>query len=401
MTQPGLTIASETSTKQLLHASITTSLKIAMTSPKSPNTSSDPRNDHDGDADEALAVPSPSSSVTYDHESWATFQYRVFSLAQLIWPEDNPDDFLVERMRGGSYNQVVGLARAIRDGADPSNAAKYVGYVIRIPRWDPENRLEQNAAALRFLGHAYQMPVAIPEVIRVDTTDDNPLGFPYMLQTRIPGVSLHSILRQLDHQALCKLAKELGHFHRALLATGCYPAGRFMAPPDQADIGQKLSVAPFVPEYQKTGTQPLRLPPASLTSDTITIDFLQELFTARHQEVEAAGDKWEFEIWERFGKIALRIQETGMFNLGWFSLCHLDFAPRNILVSPNPQPSENSTSSLICGVVDWDDAVIAPKFMSCYPPVWLWEDIDAANVSRDGLWDEPEDNDQPRRKLSV
>lgn len=26
----------------------------------------------------------------------------------------------------------------------------------------------------------------------------------------------------------------------------------------------------------------------------------------------------------------------------------------------------------VTGILDWDDAVIAPKFVNCQPPAWLW-----------------------------
>lgn len=32
--------------------------------------------------------------------------------------------------------------------------------------------------------------------------------------------------------------------------------------------------------------------------------------------------------------------------------------------------SEDSIS--VTGILDWDDAVVAPKFVNCQPPGWLW-----------------------------
>jgi Ser/Thr protein kinase RdoA (MazF antagonist) len=58
---------------------------------------------------------------------------------------------------------------------------------------------------------------------------------------------------------------------------------------------------------------------------------------------------------------------------GWLgkhqnSLCHLDLAPRNILVDH----ASNAALSRISGILDWDSAVFGPSFMSCAPPLWIW-----------------------------
>lgn len=68
---------------------------------------------------------------------------------------------------------------------------------------------------------------------------------------------------------------------------------------------------------------------------------------------------------------------------GWladrgYSVAHLDFAPRNILVDL----TANTRRPIISAILDWDSAVLAPKFMSCSPPLWIW------------AWQEDEDEDE-------
>ncbi|PSS07128.1 hypothetical protein M430DRAFT_23281 [Amorphotheca resinae ATCC 22711] len=79
---------------------------------------------------------------------------------------------------------------------------------------------------------------------------------------------------------------------------------------------------------------------------------------------------------------------------GWLgsnqnSLCHLDLAPRNILVNPAPDDAQVFE---ISAILDWDSAVFAPSFMSCAPPLWIW----AWNDDED---ERTADNDPPTPEL--
>lgn len=56
---------------------------------------------------------------------------------------------------------------------------------------------------------------------------------------------------------------------------------------------------------------------------------------------------------------ASQMHATGYLGNGQYSLCHLDLngAPRNIMAKINA--NENRA---ITGILDWDDAISAPKF---------------------------------------
>ncbi|KAK3936546.1 hypothetical protein QBC46DRAFT_418703 [Diplogelasinospora grovesii] len=49
-----------------------------------------------------------------------------------------------------------------------------------------------------------------------------------------------------------------------------------------------------------------------------------------------------------------------------FQLVHVDLFPRNIMVDPSSTP-------MITGIIDWDEAVFAPAFVADIAPAWLWE----------------------------
>lgn len=73
---------------------------------------------------------------------------------------------------------------------------------------------------------------------------------------------------------------------------------------------------------------------------------------------------------EQFCKTVSEMDAAGFFKGldGYFTLSHLDLEPRNILIDPESPPDRQ----IISGILDWDDAVLAPAFMSCLPPMWIW-----------------------------
>ena len=57
----------------------------------------------------------------------------------------------------------------------------------------------------------------------------------------------------------------------------------------------------------------------------------------------------------------------GLFKNQPMVLCHGDLEGRNIMVE-----MDDEDSSRITGILDWDLATFAPKFMACRPVSWMW-----------------------------
>ncbi len=74
-------------------------------------------------------------------------------------------------------------------------------------------------------------------------------------------------------------------------------------------------------------------------------------------------------FWPEFTRIAQELALGGWLDDRQYSLAHLDLAPRNILVDLTAFP--NTSRRVITGILDWDSAVLAPRFLSCYPPLWI------------------------------
>ena len=71
-----------------------------------------------------------------------------------------------------------------------------------------------------------------------------------------------------------------------------------------------------------------------------------------------------------------------MSGLGYETcLCHLDLntAPRNIMADFD---KDNPDDLEITGILDWDSAIFAPRFVGCAPPMWIW------------VWNSEEDEDE-------
>ena len=93
----------------------------------------------------------------------------------------------VERMEGGGYNRVIGVTMAHGKR-----------YVLRIPRCcQPiHHEIADQVAIIRHVEKNSSIPV--PEVIHFDVENRNPIQAPYMIQTRLEGVSLSDVIGSLQ-----------------------------------------------------------------------------------------------------------------------------------------------------------------------------------------------------------
>ncbi|KAK3299653.1 uncharacterized protein B0H64DRAFT_430617 [Chaetomium fimeti] len=83
-------------------------------------------------------------------------------------------------------------------------------------------------------------------------------------------------------------------------------------------------------------------------------------------------------LWDRFCRMTRELDAGGWLAERRYSVAHLDFAPRNILVDL----TGDTQRPIISAILDWDSAVLAPRFMSCSPPLWIW------------AWQDDEDEDE-------
>ena len=294
-----------------------------------------------------------------------------------------PKDFLIERLRGGGYNRVIGITIKHTTDEEPTTL------ILRVPRFD-DARLDREVATLRFVRQHTTIPV--PEVKHVDFTSDNPLKQSYVIHSRISGFDLQSrnnptCYLNLSQEQKCTFAKDFASILLQLYdITHPFP-GHIECSADnnnhqnftvrhfdlitsfgheaELDLNAKLpffQVRPFVKDWEPSESGPL---------EQTTYYFMIAQFgrwKALELRCDPASIRWS-KRYDRLVTMADQMDDLGFLGNDMNCLCHLDLlgAPRNIMANIN---SDDSLS--ITGILDWDSAVFAPRFVGCAPPMWLW-----------------------------
>jgi hypothetical protein len=361
---------------------------------------------HDDESDQE----SCGSTYCYEQEHFETFKHKVVALCESLWPH-RKGQINVQRLSGGSYHRIIGISiipikapdtklqtsmlkkilqllqwpkklpaylwHFIRPtaGSLESKAAPSHEYILRTPR-DPDNRnLAQEAAILRF-AKGLSASFAVPSDVRIDTTPDNPLGRPYAIQERIPGITLNDLWKDLNQQQKISLASQVGTFFQEL-SQHTYTAAGTIDPTSVTEEGSPCDIRIFEFEF----TRPVRIEPGVFTEVTknprtiatpqTTLEVLQSRYEVRR-------------VWDRhpdypdtdslpYRKLKEIVAEQQLRSSLWspedrFYVAHNDFFPRNIMARVL-----NDSKAEITGILDWDLTTIAPAVVAFQPPWWLWK----------------------------
>ncbi|KAI1631773.1 phosphotransferase enzyme family-domain-containing protein [Biscogniauxia mediterranea] len=320
------------------------------------------------------SVHSDSSTLVYSQESFSTFQDRVVELCKNIWLV-RPKDIIVERLKGGGYNRIIGITRQFDD-----EEVVQFQYVLRIPRSE-SSQVACDVAALLFVKCHTAIPV--PTVIGFDTTNQNAILSTYMIQDRVPGANLFDTYLFLGHKDRCKVARELGDVYREILAVRSNTHGVLVPKPGDKNIESPIHVAPLpIRDFWEPAVpnDPLTVKPYSDSAPTqSTLEIFTSLFQARKayrmDKYQGSDDRI---FMDQFCVMASELDADGWFSDVPISLVHLDLGPHNILVDVDTR----SEDPIISSILDWDSAVLFPMFLACEPPLWLW------------AWNEDEDEDE-------
>ncbi|KAF2128996.1 hypothetical protein P153DRAFT_431812 [Dothidotthia symphoricarpi CBS 119687] len=334
-----------------------------------PSDDDDNDDDDDDDDNDTSSTTSTTSTTQWAHEPFTTFHPRVLSLAHTLWPLAPPSSITIERMQGGGYNRIIGIAI-------PSLG---VNCVLRIPRMDAA-RLDRDVAALRYVGDMGGVPV--PRVVGFDGGRENEVGERFMVITRLEGGSLLGEWGGLGGEGRRRVAEDLGRVLRRLMDVTSSTAGWLCLPSNDNDNANDIDNASrdeviIEPFFEWEGSpQRQDKPPPTIRK------LLETNFQDRKDDglINLPADVLRPKFMDQFIVMASELEEDGWFADNEISLCHLDLEPRNILCGTTPDcPTPHITA-----VLDWDDAVLAPTFMSCTPPTWIW------------AWDDDEDDNELR-----
>lgn len=339
-----------------------------------------------------------------EHETEILFCQRVKELCRIQWPSPNsfkrsvaeylrtirilrplipgPMEPLIERLRGGDLNHITSITIPWLSEEKDRNL------ILRVPRWD-QSRLDREVAILQYVRQKSTIPVAT--INATDFTCGNVLQKPYVLQSRIPGNDVRSLWEKLNFLQRCDLARELGNYIHTLLSLESPSAGLIEFNTVTSTRGDdNFRVVPFEVEVEDDDELADESKPKNLSAPTSgdfqsTLEVFHFLFERwRSNALSASCGEVDDEIalWDKMSKAVQEMEEQGLFTTKPNCLCHVDFHPGNIMGQ-----TQSNGSFAITGILDWDEAIFAPKFMNCVPPAWLWDDavLDEHRVDDDGM----------------
>ena len=310
--------------------------------------------------------PPPQSIKHRLLSSKAAVRLRTKSMFRQIVPQ--PEVPLIEHFKGGGYNHITAVRLPpsyVKDGNRD--------LILRIPRED-ESRPDHQAAMLDFVRSRTSIPV--PTIVAADFTGKNTLEKPYVLQNRIPGQDLESLWDGLSHSQRCVVATELGKVVNALLLTESSVTGTIEADPRGMDAPKGSAIiVPWKLESRGKILEELE-PERSSSSQTPeprkrTLEFFKS-YLGRWRKGALDSNLGEVDdevlLFDSLLLMAQEMNDMGLFKPDTNCLCHLDLHElRNIMVQV-----DSDYSLRVTGILDWDEAIVAPKFVNCQPPGWLW-----------------------------
>jgi aminoglycoside phosphotransferase (APT) family kinase protein len=351
-------------------------------------------------------------------EPFEKLEPRVLKLAtERVWPGSKAGDITVRKIAAGGFNRVIGLGR------------KEEEVILRLPHCNDVD-INAEVSILDFVRRHTTIP--LPEVVSVDDKTDNDLDSKYCIQRLLPSGTVVSLYPGLTHSQKCQAARELGNVMNQMLAVKSNIAGRISGQPldnpststntflskihswinrrislkwilgediitlRQSHVPRSLfHIEPLLPRfngltpeeadrrYKGAGfgtaySDPVAVRPYQAKApQESTLDLLTALckINKTNSILSVPVREGMPHLMDRFILMAQQLADQGRLNDRSYSLCHLDFHPRNIMINPGAR-------EIISGIIDWDSALFLPTFMACEPPMWLW------------AWDDEDDEDE-------
>ena len=337
-----------------------------------------------------------------EQEAEALFVSRVQKLCQYLWPAKNTRDRLlssglvkklrtnqllrflvpdphvplIKRLRDGDLNHITGITLPSGSGEIERNL------ILRVTRWD-QRTLSRDVAILNYVRQKTRIPV--PTIAAIDTSCNNPLEKPYVLQHLVLGSDLRASWDNLCHQQRYEIAAQIGQVYHTLLQLEHPKVGLLDEMTATPGGTSSFKVVPFDLDLPEDEKEP-DLDTAAYSGSTINQQTAVDLFRFQMNRWRAVALSQscgridnEVKLWDQLLQVVHDMDDIGLFKGSPNCLCHVDLHPGNIMVQTHAGDSINITA-----ILDWDEAVIAPKFVACTPPAWLWADDYENQVDENG-----------------
>lgn len=299
------------------------------------------------------------STIEYSHEPFSSFAPKVCKLCLAI---GLGEPVKVERMAGGAYNRVTKL---FFDGP-----CRFPECVLRNPREVPTDKdtadatkkeIKDQVTVLRLLDRENLIPV--PKVLAYDSSINNAIESPYVVQTCSPGEPLSDIYHKLPTDDKLEIASLVADLIARIEKVSFPVAGCLVSAGDLPDRCNEFSTL-----RTSIGLAPFRLSPEAELPSTPPSPSLDDLLASLiNTQISLAR---QFTLpwmnWNRLRQIMLEMKERGLLTDKQPVLWHWDFASWNILVE---KKNERWT---ITAILDWDGAMAVPRVLTREPPIWLW-----------------------------
>ena len=340
-----------------------------------------------------ISETSETSTLRYTGEPFTEFKTKVEKLCENLWPPPKsirrlvalrlrankllrpfippPKGPVIERLKGGDYNRITSISLPASYEVATSKL------ILRNSRWEEgEGRPDRAVAILDFVRQRTTIPV--PEVIAKDFSNDNALGMPYVVQRRVPGSDINSLWGELSHQQRCGIACELGSIIRSLLSLESPVPGLIEAASADTLFANSPDIVPFVLRDCSGDLVGDSTTSGNMTTPQTTGEFFKIVF-GKWYAYTLADDDRQTELFKELLETVRDMDDTGVFPKDMQCLCHVDLHSRNVMAEV-----QQDDTIRITAVLDWDEAVFAPKFVNCQPPWWLWEEKGDDRVDEEG-----------------
>jgi hypothetical protein len=352
----------------------------------------------------------PRSSTTWSHKtddsfkyeqiSWHDYRKQVVAIAVEVFSRPAAN-ISINRMRGGAYNRVTGIALgdSVKDD-----------FVIRIPR-DPDVTISHSTNILRYLSKHTPLPVPVvvaehqaprqaeSNVQDHSTSTSETRDFSYSIMEKLPGHNLFHVYKSFTYKQKLDMARQFAHLIADIFAIkvpSCI--GNI-----EVNSEGELTVRSFIymkQLYYGKGTFPPIEPSASDMEERLDIgQYFAKIFSflERSTKCTVPSSSYTHQTFERLQRAARMLLDSD--ELSEYSrlppvFVHADLAARNVLVMP---PTNGSDAWTISGVMDWDICRALPPLAAYWCPAWLWRTNGDTNSSSssDQHYNVLEFNDNP------
>ncbi|CAG5169905.1 uncharacterized protein ALTATR162_LOCUS7099 [Alternaria atra] len=312
---------------------------------------------------------------------------QILQLMADLFPKGEMDDSSIDKLGDGSFNIVVAISlkpdAQQRDSRVSFSArlSKFLGippqprdFALRIP-FDEDGELTgpafrhvpRDIATQHIVSSHLTLPVS--KIVKLDLHSRNALGRPYTLQTLLPGKNMHWLWTGLNQPQKMSAVQQITVILEKIAAMTSAAAGwisvsNLTSPSSSIALDQFPAPSPGEARRQTSFRQPSQRPAPHQTPCQYLVDHCERWQRYEEDTLQVCHN---LKLWDALIAVVHALERRGWLGQE-FHLAHGDLFPRNILAEVT-----SPTTVKITGIVDWDMACFAPKFVALRAPFWAWK----------------------------